>query len=407
MKAEGNFNNMYEYIENFKKLGFGMFVHFGLYSVIGRGEWYYLQYGPDQIEYESTISKFKITKNWAENLVRTAKEAGCRYITLTTRHHDGFSLYDTCGLTEFDAPHSSAGRDLIREFVDECNKEGVIPFFYHTLLDWHNPNYNNDFPKYIDYLDKSIEILCRNYGRIGGFWFDGMWDKPNEDWQEDRIYGTIRKYQPEAMIINNTGLNALGQTGHIEIDSVTFERGKPAFVDTSEKPVAGEVCDALTDHWGYAKYDLCLKSPKELIETLIDCRKYGCNLLLNAGLKGNGEMDAGEKAVFERIGMWIKENKNFIYEVKSTDLTAENADLMTDGEYYYAAIKGVLMSANCNVAKFGENKTVTLKTDKKIVAAEWLDNGKKIVLKTGNSFECEPFEYGESLAVRVAKFKLK
>lgn len=164
MKAEENFNNMYEYIENFKKLGFGLFVHFGLYSVIGRGEWYYLQYGPDQIEYESTISKFKINKNWAENLVRTAKEAGCRYITLTTRHHDGFSLYDTCGLTEFDAPHSSAGRDLIREFVDECNKEGVIPFFYHTLLDWHNPNYNNDFPKYIDYEDrlkgKMPEDIC-------------------------------------------------------------------------------------------------------------------------------------------------------------------------------------------------------------------------------------------------------
>lgn len=398
---------MYEYIENFKRLGFGMFIHFGLYSVIGRGEWYYMQYVPDKNEYESTINKFKITKNWAKNLVKTAKDAGCKYITLTTRHHDGFSLYDTCGLSEFDAPHSSTGRDLIREFVDECNKEGIIPFFYHTLLDWHNPDYNNDFPKYIDYLDKSIEILCKNYGKIGGFWFDGMWDKPNEDWQEDRIYGTIRKYQPEAMIINNTGLNALGQTGHIEIDSVTFERGKPAFVDTSEKPIAGEVCDALTDHWGYAKYDICLKSPKELIETLIDCRKYDCNLLLNSGLKGNGEMDEGEKAAFKRIGMWIKENKNFIYKAKSTDLTAENADMMTDGEYYYAAIKGVLMSANCNVAKFGESKTVTLNTDKRIVDAEWLDSGKEINLKTDNSFVCEPFEYGKSLAVRVAKFKLK
>lgn len=398
---------MYEYIENFKRLGFGMFIHFGLYSVIGRGEWYYMQYVPDKNEYESTINKFKITKNWAKNLVKTAKDAGCKYITLTTRHHDGFSLYDTCGLSEFDAPHSPTGRDLIREFVDECNKEGIIPFFYHTLLDWHNPDYNNDFPKYIDYLDKSIEILCKNYGKIGGFWFDGMWDKPNEDWQEDRIYGTIRKYQPEAMIINNTGLNALGQTGHIEIDSVTFERGKPAFVDTSEKPIAGEVCDALTDHWGYAKYDICLKSPKELIETLIDCRKYDCNLLLNSGLKGNGEMDEGEKAAFKRIGMWIKENKNFIYKAKSTDLTAENADMMTDGEYYYAAIKGVLMSANCNVAKFGESKTVTLNTDKRIVDAEWLDSGKEINLKTDNSFVCEPFEYGKSLAVRVAKFKLK
>lgn len=209
------------------------------------------------------------------------------------------------------------------------------------------------------------------------------------------------------MIINNTGLNALGQTGHIEIDSVTFERGKPAFVDTSEKPIAGEVCDALTDHWGYAKYDICLKSPKELIETLVDCRKYDCNLLLNSGLKGNGKMDEGEKAAFKRIGMWIKENKNFIYKAKSTDLTAENADMMTDGEYYYAAIKGVLMSANCNVAKFGESKTVTLNTDKRIVDAEWLDSGKEINLKTDNSFVCEPFEYGKSLAVRVAKFKLK
>ena len=398
---------MYEYIENFKRLGFGMFIHFGLYSVIGRGEWYYMQYVPDKNEYESTINKFKITKNWAKNLVKTAKDAGCKYITLTTRHHDGFSLYDTCGLSEFDAPHSPTGRDLIREFVDECNKEGIIPFFYHTLLDWHNPDYNNDFPEYIDYLDKSIEILCKNYGKIGGFWFDGMWDKPNEDWQEDRIYGTIRKYQPEAMIINNTGLNALGQTGHKEIDSVTFERGKPAFVDTSEKPIAGEVCDALTDHWGYAKYDICLKSPKELIETLVDCRKYDCNLLLNSGLKGNGEMDEGEKAAFKRIGMWIKENKNFIYKAKSTDLTAENADMMTDGEYYYAAIKGVLMSANCNVAKFGESKTVTLNTDKRIVDAEWLDSGKEINLQTDKSFVCEPFEYGKSLAVRVAKFKLK
>ena len=398
---------MYEYIENFKRLGFGMFIHFGLYSVIGRGEWYYMQYVPDKNEYESTINKFKITKNWAKNLVKTAKDAGCKYITLTTRHHDGFSLYDTRGLSEFDAPHSPTGRDLIREFVDECNKEGIIPFFYHTLLDWHNPDYNNDFLKYIDYLDKSIEILCKNYGKIGGFWFDGMWDKPNEDWQEDRIYGTIRKYQPEAMIINNTGLNALGQTGHKEIDSVTFERGKPAFVDTSEKPIAGEVCDALTDHWGYAKYDICLKSPKELIETLVDCRKYDCNLLLNSGLKGNGEMDEGEKAAFKRIGMWIKENKNFIYKAKSTDLTAENADMMTDGEYYYAAIKGVLMSANCNVAKFGESKTVTLNTDKRIVDAEWLDSGKEINLQTDKSFVCEPFEYGKSLAVRVAKFKLK
>ena len=395
---------MYEYIENFKRLGFGMFIHFGLYSVIGRGEWYYMQYVPDKNEYESTINKFKITKNWAKNLVKTAKDAGCKYITLTTRHHDGFSLYDTCGLSEFDAPHTPTGRDLIREFVDECNKEGIIPFFYHTLLDWHNPDYNNDFPKYIDYLDKSIEILCKNYGKIGGFWFDGMWDKPNEDWQEDRIYGTIRKYQPEAMIINNTGLNALGQTGHKEIDSVTFERGKPCFVDKSVKPVAGEMCQVLNDHWGYCKNDVNYKSIKELIENLTDCRKYGCNFLLNAGLTGNGELKKIDACILEEIGEFVKVNKGFIYNAKPCDVTAEGADVVTDGEYYYAIIKDVGMSADPNVALGLSAKQV--KIDAAVKSAAWLDNGKRIKVKR-NAFAVEPFAYGSSYSVRVAKFKLK
>ena len=125
------------YIERFSHLGFGMFVHFGLYSVIGKGEWY-LTSNPnaDINKYNALINKFKIKKNWAKDLVATAKNAGCKYITLTTRHHDGFSLYDTKGMNDFDAPHSAAGRDLIKEFADECHKAGIVPFFYHTLLDW-------------------------------------------------------------------------------------------------------------------------------------------------------------------------------------------------------------------------------------------------------------------------------
>lgn len=153
---------MYEYIERFKNLGFGMFVHFGLYSVAGKGEWYLAcNKNADKTKYEVLTSRFKITKNWAKNLVKTAKSAGCRYITLTTRHHDGFSLYDTCGLSDFDAPHSACGRDLIREFTEACRAENVVPFFYHTLLDWHNTDYKTNFSGYIDYLDKNIEILCK------------------------------------------------------------------------------------------------------------------------------------------------------------------------------------------------------------------------------------------------------
>ena len=159
----------FQYIKNFEKLGFGLFVHFGLYSVVGKGEWYlHLNPTADPKEYESLTSQFNIKETWAKELVETAKAAGCKYITLTTRHHDGFSLFDTCGLNDYDAPHSACGRDLIREFVDECNKGGIVPFFYHTLLDWKEPLYQTDFAKYIDYLVASIEILCKNYGKTFG-----------------------------------------------------------------------------------------------------------------------------------------------------------------------------------------------------------------------------------------------
>ena len=279
----------YQYVADFEKLGFGLFVHFGLYSVQAQGEWYLMRdRESDRTHYNSHIERFVVAKNWARDLVSTAKKTGCKYITLTTRHHDGFSLYDTCGLNEFDAPHSASKRDLVREFVDECNRQGIVPFFYHTLLDWWNPDYKDNFDAYIDYLIRSVEILCTNYGKIGGFWFDGFWDKRDANWQFDRLYATIRKYQPEAMIINNTGMSAMGVVSHPEIDSVTFERGNPRFVDNSDRPRAGEMCEVIGDHWGYAKKDICFKSAKQLLDTLITCRKCNCNLLLNAGPRGNG-----------------------------------------------------------------------------------------------------------------------
>lgn len=395
----------FQYIKNFEKLGFGLFVHFGLYSVVGKGEWYlHLNPTANPKEYESLTSQFNIKETWAKELVETAKAAGCKYITLTTRHHDGFSLFDTCGLNDYDAPHSACGRDLIREFVDECNKGGIVPFFYHTLLDWKEPLYQTDFAKYIDYLVASIEILCKNYGKIGGFWFDGMWDKPNDDWQEDRLYGTIRKYQPEAMIINNTGLSELGKVGHPEIDSVTFERGNPAYVDNSDKPRAGEMCQVLNDHWGYAKNDCNYKSLKELIENLVDCRRYGCNFLLNTGLKGDGSVNMMDACMVREIGKWIQTNKGFIYNVKPCEIQAENAVIVKGQDAYYAIIKNVPMSADPNVQR--AEGVGQVRVEAEILSAEWLDNGTAIAAQ-GNSFPITPFMYGESYSIRVAKLQLK
>lgn len=399
-----------KYIAEFEKLGFGIFVHFGLYSIIGKGEWYEWAYNADKNEYAKLANRFKVTKYWATNLVRTAKKAGAKYITLTTRHHDGFSLYDTQGLSNFDAPHSSLGRDLIKEFVDACNKENIVPFFYHTLLDWHNEDYKNNFPKYIDYLVKSIEILCKNYGKIGGFWFDGAWDKKDADWQFDRLYKTIRKLQPEAMIINNTGLQELGQVSHYEIDSVTYERGKPfKLVCDDGKERAGEVCDSLTDHWGYAKNDVCIKSIPHLIEELVECRYCGCNLLLNVGPLPNGELRPIEKYSLLELGKWIKANNHIIHDCKPSEMLADNAYIFKDDESYYALINGVPMSTNENVTRQQNRPRVIIHTDKKIVQAKYLDkNTQKIIVnQKDHSFEVLPFMYGNSFSTRVARFKLK
>lgn len=393
----------FDYVKQFEKLGFGMFVHFGLYSVYSKGEWAYTLTDVKKERYQNLANKFKPAKNWADELCKTAKNSGVKYITLTTRHHDGFSLYDTKGLSEYDAMHY-LGRDLIKEFTDACHKYDVVPFFYHTLLDWYKLEYKNDFAKYIDYLVKSVETLCVNYGKIGGLWFDGMWDKPDEDWQEDRLYSTIRKHQPTAMIINNTGLSELGKVGHYQLDSVTFERGKPAFVDNSDRPRAGEMCQVLNDHWGFAKNDCSYKSVKELIKDLTDCRKYGCNFLLNVGPTGTGKLKEIDKGILLEIGKFIRFNKNFIYDIKPCDLTVDNADIVTDGKYYYAIIDGAFMKADENVQSAGKEKTVTVHADVK--NAVWLDSGKKVKVKN-NSFELLPFKYGTSMPLRIAKFEIQ
>lgn len=392
----------YEYIRRFERLGMGLFVHFGLYSILGKGEWYlHLNPKADVAEYENLPRKFKVRPDWAKKLIKTAKEAGAKYITITARHHDGFSLYDTCGLNEYDAPHSACGRDLISEFVSACRDGGIVPFFYHTLLDWREPTYQKDFSAYIDYLAKSIEILCKNYGKIGGFWFDGMWDKPDADWQEDRLYGIIRKYQPEAMIINNTGLNALGQVGHEEIDSVTFERGKPCYVDCSKKPLAGEMCQVLNDHWAYAKNDCNYKSVKELIENLIDCRRYNCNFLLNTGLKGNGIVNGTDKALLTELGKWVRANKGFIYGVHGTEYSSKGCCVLEDDQAWYIVVKDVAMAADPNVTKWTEGALVRVKPQIE-GKAYWLDNGEATQLQNG-VLAVKPFGYGTSLSSRVIK----
>ncbi len=402
-----------EYIKEFEQLGFGMFVHFGVYSVLGKGEWAKCCLGMSNEEYFKLCEKFNPVEDWAEQLVITAKQAGCKYITLTTRHHDGYSLYDTCGLNELDAPHT-CGRDLVREFVDACRKYDIVPFFYHTLLDWYVESFETDFPSYLEYLRKSVEILCTKYGRIGGIWFDGMWSKPNADWEEDSLYQLIRKYQPECMIINNTGLSALGQLGHIELDSVTFERGKPQPLNMEGAPkyVASEMCQVFADHWGYAEEDFNYKSPADMIRELATCRRYGSNLLMNVGPKGDGTLRQMDRAIYNLMGQWVAINQEAIYEPRPSGIEVENKTedfLLVKDNTYYLFCDRLPMSADPNVARTQQSKYEDIfRLKKKIKKVTWLDNGEEVRFEQNKDYviiKTVPYTYGRNLVVRVAKIE--
>ncbi|MBE5816396.1 MAG: alpha-L-fucosidase [Clostridiales bacterium] len=399
-------------IAQFEKMGFGMFIHWGLYSQLGVGEWTFHLHKRKMEDYKKLMDTFTAEDFDAEDIVLTAKNAGCKYITLTTRHHEGFSLYDTCGLNDFDAPHSPAKRDLVREFVDACNKHGIVPFFYHTTLDWYNKDFENDFDAYLEYLRKSVEILCTNYGKVGGLWFDGNWSKPDADWKLDELYGTIRKHQPEAMIINNTGLDARGCIGHPEIDSVTFEQGRPTPMDRSkmDKYITAEMCYTMNDHWGIGHTDLNYKPPKELIECLCDCRKVGANYLLNVGPGPQGEIVPMQKAIMGLIGRWMEIFGEAIYEGKPYETKSMGKYFMLKGDKclyifcYSLSIAGdsnvtTLMGKYTGIYAFSGVKD-------KIKSIEWMDNGEDLSFTQNGEdlmVNITPMPYGASYCVRVAK----
>lgn len=404
------------YVAGFEQLAFGMFVHFGLYSLLGRGEWVREIEKIPADEYEALSGKFK-PKNMSR-IVKVAKNAGCRYVTITARHHDGFSLYDTKDLDPndaFDAVHSAAGRDLIAEFVDACRKENIVPFFYHTTLDWHRPEFSGNFGKYLEYLEKSVEILCKNYGKIGGFWFDGNWSRKDADWHEDRLYKMIRRYQPEAMIINNTGMEARGNLGKSEIDAVTYERGRPEPMDRRgmKKYVAAEMCETICDHWGKARRDLNFKSVARLIEELCECRKVGANFLLNVGPDADGSVDSMQRATMQCIGQWMSVFGEAVYSGRPfLRFEGKREFMLRDVSDPALAYLFVFVNRRFVEVELGEGEGNSIELDKipgKIATVEWMDGGSVPFVQDGGNviIKPAPYPYGTSYPVRVAKVRFE
>ncbi|MEQ8763983.1 MAG: alpha-L-fucosidase [Planctomycetota bacterium] len=403
-------------VARFERMAFGMFLHWGLYSQIGRGEWAkHFQKIPTD-EYMKLMETFTAKDFSGRNLARLAKAAGMRYITLTSRHHDGFSLYDTRGMSPFDVTHTPADRDLIADFTSGCREEGIVPMLYCTTLDWSDPRFESDWDAYQQYLRDSIELLCTEYGEIGGFWFDGNWSKPNADWQTDQLYGVIRQHQPEAMIINNTGIEKGGQVGHSEIDSVTFERGRPEPIDRRGHPkyVAGEMCHTMNFHWGIATRDFNTLSPAHVIEELCCCRRAGANLLMNVGPTAEGAAPPYETAALTRVGDWIQVMggaDSAIYRGRPSGITGEERDFglrVDDGVDLFVFDLTRTADTQAHGSSRGPGPRAFQGIPERVRKAVWLDNGEELkVEQSGESLtlHATKYPYGTNTVVRVARLQ--
>lgn len=406
---------MEPYIENFRQKGFGLFVHYGAYVQYQHGEWALNARNMVPEEYERRALACDFSSFNADHLVKAAKMAGARYITFTTRHHDGFSLYDTRGLSDYDVMHTPNGRDLVKEFVDACHKNDIMPFLYHTTLDWHNPDFTNDFPRYQQYLRDSVEILCKYYGEIGGFWFDGNWSKEAEDWELDQLYGVIRKYQPNAIIVNNTGLHAQGVFGHKEIDCVTFEQGVPQKLDCSgmKKECIGEMCLPICKHWGIAE-DINCKSMPEILGALLSARRVGGNFLLGIFTNLDGTQPLLHQGYLEALGKWVRLHEEALFEPAPCEIESDGPDfaLQKDDTLYFF-FPDIETSGDSNVLLGKERDAVSFHfVTGTLSDGVWMGSGEPVEYQQDKEsgelkIWAKGFAYGENWIARVAKFHIQ
>lgn len=309
--------------EEFRKAKFGMFIHFGLYSLLGEEAWVMHDKKMPISEYEKLCLKFNPVKFDAKKWVSLAKESQAKYITITTKHHDGFCMYES-KLTDYNiVERTPFKRDLIREIAQECHLQGIKLFFYYSQLDWHHPDYfplgrtgqfskrkeNGIWENYKKYYIDQVRELCENYGKIDGFWFDGHWDKPSADWGHKELYQMIHKLQPHALIGNNHHIFPLPGE-----DFQIFEQDIPGGNTTGFNcaPISSlplECAFTINNSWGYKKDDNSHKSVRQLIKLLNMVNSLGANLLLNTGPLPSGEIQKEHVYRFKKIGEYLRHQK--------------------------------------------------------------------------------------------------
>ncbi|MBX3365721.1 MAG: alpha-L-fucosidase [Phycisphaeraceae bacterium] len=309
---------------------FGMFIHWGLYA-IPAGEWNGVNTYGEWIRttaqipletYDTFASQFNPVDFDADAIVLAAKNAGMKYIVITTKHHDGFALFDS-NVSDFDVMATPFKRDIMKEMADACRKHGLMICWYHSIMDWHHPDYlprrtwetdrptaGADYDRFNAYLNAQVTELLTNYGPIGVMWFDGEWEST---WTHERgvaLYNLCRKLQPDVIINNRVDVHRGGMAGFSQASDAVGDFGTPE----QEVPAQGlpgvdwETCMTIHTHWGHNKADTNPKSGQMLVRTLIDVASKGGNFLLNIGPMANGRIEPSEADRLAHIGRWMEVN---------------------------------------------------------------------------------------------------
>jgi len=313
--------------QRFQDAKFGMFIHWGIYSLLQNGEWIMNNRGITVDEYETLAPQFNPVKFDAAAWVSLAKAAGMRYITITSKHHDGFAMFDS-DVSDWDiVDRTPYGRDVLATLAEECRKQGIKLFFYHSQLDWHHPDYyprgqtgqrtgrpdEGDWYRYLDYMDNQLRELLTNYGEIGGIWFDGMWDRYDADWRLGRTYSLIHELQPAALVGSNH--HRLPFPGE---DFQMFEKDLPGqntagFNTTEVGALPLETCETMNGSWGYNLTDRNFKSTAQLIHMLVSAAGRNANFLLNVGPMPTGEIQLQLQERLREVGEWLAAHGESIY----------------------------------------------------------------------------------------------
>jgi alpha-L-fucosidase len=327
--------------QEFQDAKFGVFIHWGVYSVLGDGEWIFHNRKMTVHEYERLPKFFNPQKFDAAAWVALAKAGGMKYITITSRHHDGFAMFDSKVSDWNIVERTPYGKDPLKMLADECHRQGLKLFFYYSQLDWHNPDYyprgktasdrgpwdngrpdRGNWNAYLDdYMDGQLRELLTNYGPVGGIWFDGMWDKPDADWHLEKTYALIHQLQPAALIIPNHH-----QTPKPLEDVQTFEKDLPgqntASFNTTyvSDRLPLESSNTLNDTWGFNITDRKYKTPEQVEEMLVRSVGNNSNLLLNIGPQPNGEIQEEFVTRLRAVGEWLSRYGDAIYSTRGGPL---------------------------------------------------------------------------------------